>query len=119
LTITIGDNLGYELKTPSTSLRLLAESLVDILEEDPEQARFFAEQLKNETERLAQLITDLLDLARLESEEGVQNPVPVDIRSVLMVVLSRLRPPAKRTSPSPGNALAAPPCTPSWVTRRS
>jgi two-component system, OmpR family, sensor histidine kinase SenX3 len=42
------------------------------------------------------LITDLLDLARLESEEGVQNPAPVDIRSVLMVVLSRLRPAARR-----------------------
>jgi len=89
-------NVSHELKTPATSLRLLAESLVDILDEDPEQARFFAGQLKNETERLAQLITDLLDLARLESEEGVQNPTPVDVRSVLMVVLSRLRPAARR-----------------------
>ena len=89
-------NVSHELKTPATSLRLLAESLVDILDEDPEQAHFFAEQLKNETERLAQLITDLLDLARLESEEEVQNPAPVDVRSVLMVVLSRLRPAARR-----------------------
>jgi signal transduction histidine kinase len=91
-------NVSHELKTPATSLRLLAESLVDILDEDTEQARFFAERLKNETERLAQLITDLLDLARLESEEGVQNPVPVDIRSVLMVVLSRLRPSARQNN---------------------
>src|SRR5215217_125051 len=87
-------NVSHELKTPATSLRLLAESLVEILEEDPEQARFFAEQLKNETERLAQLITDLLDLARLESEEGIPNPTPVDVRGALMVVLSRLRPAA-------------------------
>src|ERR671927_956142 len=89
-------NVSHELKTPATSLRLLAESLVEILEEDPEQARFFADQLKNETERLAQLITDLLDLARLESEEGVQNPAPVNVRSVLMAALSRLRPAARR-----------------------
>ncbi len=89
-------NVSHELKTPATSLKLLAESLVEIMDEDPEQARFFAEQLKNETERLAQLITDLLDLARLESEEGVQNPVPVDVRNVLMVVLARLRPAARR-----------------------
>ena len=89
-------NVSHELKTPATSLRLLAESLVDILDEDPEQARFFAEQLKNETERLAQLIADLLDLARLESEEGVQNPTSVDVRNVLMVVLSRLRSDARR-----------------------
>src|ERR687885_231201 len=89
-------NVSHELKTPATSLKLLAESLVDILDEDPDQARFFADQLRNETERLAQLIADLLDLARLESEEGVQNPAPVDLRSVLMVVLSRLRSDARR-----------------------
>ncbi len=89
-------NVSHELKTPATSLKLLAESLVDILEEDPDQARFFAEQLKNETERLANLITDLLDLARLESGEGVQNPQPVDVRAVLMTVLARLRPAARR-----------------------
>ena len=89
-------NVSHELKTPATSLKLLAESLVEILDEDPEQARFFAEQLRSETERLAKLITDLLDLARLESEEGVQNPRPVDVRSILMVVLARLRPAARQ-----------------------
>jgi two-component system sensor histidine kinase SenX3 len=89
-------NVSHELKTPATSLRLLAESLVEVLEEDPEQARFFADQLKNETERLAQLITDLLDLARLESEEEVQNPQPVEARNVLMAVLARQRSAAHR-----------------------
>ncbi len=84
-------NVSHELKTPATSLKLLAESLVEILDEDPEQARFFAQRLKSETERLAQLTSDLLDLARLESEEGLQNPQEVDVRSVLMVVLARLR----------------------------
>jgi signal transduction histidine kinase len=89
-------NVSHELKTPATSLKLLAESLVDVLDEDPEGARFFAEQLRDETERLAKLITDLLDLARLESEEGIQNPQPVDLRSILMVVLARHRPTARR-----------------------
>jgi two-component system sensor histidine kinase SenX3 len=90
-------NVSHELKTPATSLKLLAESLVDILADDAaEGARFFAEQLRSETERLATLITDLLDLTRLESEEGVQNPRPVDVRSILMVVLARLRPTARQ-----------------------
>ena len=88
-------NVSHELKTPATSLKLLAESLVEILDEDPEQARFFAQRLKSETDRLAQLTSDLLDLARLESEEGLQNPQEVDVRSVLMVVLARLRPAAR------------------------
>jgi signal transduction histidine kinase len=84
-------NVSHELKTPATSLKLLAESLVDIMDEDPEQARFFANQLRNETDRLAQLITDLLDLAKLESQEEVPNPQPVNVRSILITVLSRMR----------------------------
>jgi two-component system, OmpR family, sensor histidine kinase SenX3 len=84
-------NVSHELKTPATSLRLLAESLEEAIEEDPVQARLFAAQLRNETEQLSQLISDLLDLARLESQKQVENPVPVDVRSVLMTVLARLR----------------------------
>src|SRR5919107_2709786 len=84
-------NVSHELKTPATSLKLLAESLEETLEEDPVQARLFAAQLKKETERLAQLITDLLDLTRLESQERVEDPVSVDVRSVLMTVLVRMR----------------------------
>jgi two-component system sensor histidine kinase SenX3 len=84
-------NVSHELKTPATSLRLLAESLEGTIVEDPVQARLFAAQLKKETERLSNLITDLLDLARLESEERVENPTPVDVRGVLMTVLARMR----------------------------
>jgi two-component system sensor histidine kinase SenX3 len=89
-------NVSHELKTPATSLRLLAESLERTIDEDPVQARLFAAQLKKETERLSQLITDLLDLTRLESQEGVENPVLVDVRSVLMSVLARMRRVARR-----------------------
>ena len=84
-------NVSHELKTPATSLRLLAESLEETIGEDPVQARLFATQLKKETERLSHLITDLLDLARLESQERVENPVSVDVRSVLITVLARMR----------------------------
>ncbi|MGF1470821.1 MAG: sensor histidine kinase [Rubrobacteraceae bacterium] len=84
-------NVSHELKTPATSLRLLAESLEDVIEHDPDQARVFASQLRSETERLGQLIVDLLDLARLESGEGLEDTKPVDVRGVLMGVLSRVR----------------------------
>jgi two-component system, OmpR family, sensor histidine kinase SenX3 len=84
-------NVSHELKTPATSLRLLAESLEETIDKDPIQARLFAAQLKKETERLSHLITDLLDLTRLESQERVENPVLVDVRGVLMTVLARMR----------------------------
>ena len=89
-------NVSHELKTPATSLRLLAESLIDIIDEDPVQAKLFAGQLKSETERLGQLIADLLDLARLESQEGVAHPTLVDVRAILMTVLARVRQTARR-----------------------
>ena len=88
-------NVSHELKTPATSLKLLAESLEETLDEDPVQARLFAAHLKKETERLAHLITDLLDLARLESQEPIDYPTLVDVRSVLMAVLVRMRPVAR------------------------
>jgi two-component system sensor histidine kinase SenX3 len=84
-------NVSHELKTPATSLRLLAESLEATIDEDPVQAHLFAAQLKRETERFSQLINDLLDLARLESQERVENPVLVDVRSILMSVLADMR----------------------------
>jgi two-component system, OmpR family, sensor histidine kinase SenX3 len=89
-------NVSHELKTPATSLKLLAESLEETLDEDPVQARLFAAQLKKETERLAHLISDLLDLARLESQEPTDYPTLVDVRGVLMTVLARMRRVARR-----------------------
>ena len=89
-------NVSHELKTPATSLKLLAESLEESMEEDPVQARLFAAQLKKETERLANLITDLLDLARLESQERTDYPTLVDVRGVLMTVLAGMRRVARR-----------------------
>lgn len=89
-------NVSHELKTPATSLKLLAESLEKTIDEDPIQARLFAGQLKKETERLAQLITDLLDLAHLESEERTEYPNLVDVRGVLMTVLAQMRRAARK-----------------------
>jgi two-component system, OmpR family, sensor histidine kinase SenX3 len=89
-------NVSHELKTPATSLRLLAESLEETIDEDPVQARLFAAQLKKETGRLSQLINDLLDLTRLESQERVENPTPVDVRGVLVTVLARMRKVARK-----------------------
>lgn len=84
-------NVSHELKTPATSLKLLAESLEESLDEDLEQSRIFAAQLRRETERLARLINDLLDLTRLESEPQGSSGEVVDVRGILITVLARMR----------------------------
>jgi two-component system sensor histidine kinase SenX3 len=70
--------------------------LEQTLDEDPVQARLFAAQLRQETEGLAHLITDLLDLTRLESQEPTDYPTLVDVRGILMTVLARMRRVARR-----------------------
>ncbi len=62
-------NASHELKTPVAGIRLLSESISLASEEgDVEVAGEFARQLSHESERLQSLITDLMDLSRLEDE---------------------------------------------------
>jgi signal transduction histidine kinase len=61
-------NASHELKTPTSAIRLLAESAVDAAtHDDTEQAVIFAHQIADESARLGNLVRDLLDLSRLET----------------------------------------------------
>lgn len=56
-------NVSHELRTPITALRAVLENVVDgVVEPDPETMRMALSQ----TERLGELVTNLLDLSRVE-----------------------------------------------------
>jgi signal transduction histidine kinase len=57
---------SHELKTPVASLQALAETIQQASREDPETAARFSQRLLAEVQRLNSLITDLLDLSKLE-----------------------------------------------------
>lgn len=59
-------NASHELKTPVASIQALAETISAAADEDPASMRRFAVQLEVEAVRLSRIITDLLDLSRLE-----------------------------------------------------
>lgn len=59
-------NASHELKTPLTSIRGFAETLVED-EPPPHLRRQFLESIRSNTLRLQRLVDDLLDLSRLES----------------------------------------------------
>ena len=59
---------SHELKTPVASIQAAAETLLRALDDDPAVARRFAQQVHATAGRLSQLVGDLLDLSRLESE---------------------------------------------------
>ena len=75
-------NASHELKTPVSGIGLLAESAGHALSDgDVEQARLFAAQIVESTARLQRLVTELLDLSRLESAPSPDSIV--DVRQAL------------------------------------
>ncbi|BAS29011.1 two-component system histidine kinase PnpS [Limnochorda pilosa] len=60
-------NVSHELRTPLTALKGFIETLLDGAVDDRATARRFLEIMRRETDRLVSLISDLLDLSRLES----------------------------------------------------
>lgn len=62
-------NVSHELKTPLTSIKGFVETLLDGAVEDTSHAREFLQIIQEHTNRLNNLINDLLDLSYLESRE--------------------------------------------------
>jgi two-component system, OmpR family, phosphate regulon sensor histidine kinase PhoR len=62
-------NASHELRTPLTSIRGFVEALEDGGLEEPPTARRFLERIRAAAERMTALVSDLLELSRLESGE--------------------------------------------------
>lgn len=60
-------NLSHELRTPLASLKALTETLQDGALDDPPAARRFIGQIQVEVDALTQMVTELLELSRIES----------------------------------------------------
>ena len=71
-------NASHELKTPVASIRAAAETLRDGAIDDPVAADRFTEQLEREALRLARIVSDLLDLSRLETGSELVEIVRLD-----------------------------------------
>ena len=59
-------NVSHELRTPVSIIRANAETLMDGALEDPSQARGFVQAILRHSERLSNLLSDLLDLSKIE-----------------------------------------------------
>ncbi|GAA3760264.1 ATP-binding protein [Microbacterium kribbense] len=64
-------NTSHELKTPVGAVSLLAEA-VESAADEPDRVRDFAQRLRAEAERLAGLITRIMSLSQLQSDQPVQ-----------------------------------------------
>ncbi|MDD2234269.1 MAG: ATP-binding protein [Desulfitobacteriaceae bacterium] len=85
-------NVSHELKTPVTSLKGYAETLLDGALDDPATAREFIRIILTESERLRMLIKDLLDLSRIESARDQVRWRKIDIKVLLRSLEVKFKP---------------------------
>lgn len=85
-------NVSHELKTPITSMKVLADSL--LMQEDvpADMYREFMGDIAEEIDRENKIITDLLTLVRLDKQAVKLNIETVNINELLELLLKRIQP---------------------------
>jgi two-component system phosphate regulon sensor histidine kinase PhoR len=89
-------NVSHELRTPLTSLKALTESLRSGALEEPETAKRFLGHIETEVDALSELVSELLELARIESQRSPVQREPSDPCQILERGAERLRLQAER-----------------------
>ncbi len=89
-------NVSHELKTPITSIRVLADSLMGMGDAPAELYREFMEDISDEIDREGKIIDDLLAMVKMDKSEAELNLSQVDIVVLVKQILKRLRPIANR-----------------------
>lgn len=89
-------NVSHELKTPMTSIKVLADSLNQQPDVPVELYREFMQDITEEIERENKIINDLLTLVKLDKTEAKMDISAVDINALLESTLKRLRPIARK-----------------------
>ena len=83
-------NVSHELKTPVGAMGVLAEALLASTD-DPETVSRFAEMMITESNRLANMVGELIELSRLQGAEPLPDLEAVDVDSVVGEALSRYK----------------------------
>jgi two-component system, OmpR family, sensor histidine kinase SenX3 len=81
-------NVSHELKTPVGAMGLLAEALLESAD-DQDTVRRFGEKMHFESQRLANMVTELIELSRLQGAERLPELEAVEVDTVVAEALSR------------------------------
>ncbi|WP_214761493.1 ATP-binding protein [Exiguobacterium sp. s129] len=82
-------NISHELRTPLVTLQGYSEAIIDGMTESDEATKEFASIIYDESLRLARLVNDLLDLARIESGKETMHFSSFDIGDFLPRVMRK------------------------------
>lgn len=89
-------NVSHELKTPITSIRVLADSLMGMEEVPVELYREFMNDISDEIDRESKIIDDLLALVKMDKSTDNLNVSQVNINGLIELMMKRLRPIANK-----------------------
>ena len=89
-------NVSHELKTPLTSMKVLADSINSMGDAPVELYKEFMADIGNEIDRETKIINDLLSLVKMDKSAGDLNVSNVNINELLEQILKRLKPIAEK-----------------------
>ncbi|AEF39082.1 sensor histidine kinase [Hoyosella subflava] len=81
-------NVSHELKTPVGAVSLLTEALLESVD-DPDSVRHFGEKMLHESNRLGNMVSELIALSRLQGAEKLPDLDVVDVDSVVSEAMER------------------------------
>jgi len=84
-------NISHELRTPLTSIQGFVETLKEGAINDPEKAQYFLEIIEKQSNRLNNLIEEVLQLSKIESQEIAMNLQSIDLRDLIDKIISEFK----------------------------
>jgi signal transduction histidine kinase len=82
-------NISHDLRTPLTMVKMYAELIRDVSGENPEKRYAHTQVIIEESDRLSTLITDMLDLSKLQSGTAQMNLKEFDLGEKSKTILNR------------------------------
>ncbi len=89
-------NVSHELKTPLTSMKVLADSINSMENAPVELYQEFMVDIGNEVERETKIINDLLSLVKMDKSAADLNITNVNVNELVELILKRLKPIAEK-----------------------
>lgn len=84
-------NVSHELRTPLTSIQGFVETLKEGAINEPEKAQYFLKIIEKQSNRLNNLIGELLQLSKIESQEIAMNLQSINLRDLIDKIISEFK----------------------------
>ena len=89
-------NISHELRTPIAGIKAMVETLRDGAVDDKEAARDFLARIESEVDRLAQTVSELTELSRIETGKAELRIETLNLNSLIKDVIEQLKSLAER-----------------------